>query len=110
MPDVLSQVTYFIIIVKGRSCELLRKLALQDSKRGELETLTTAFFWSALELQFSLLDPSLDQLVEDSDVGRFFDSSPSLTVISFCLDTMRINLVIGVVFVEGASVWAASDL
>ena len=25
------------------------------------------------ELQFSLLDPSLDQLVEGSDVGRFFD-------------------------------------
>ena len=35
-----------------------------------------------MELQLSLLDPFLDQLVEDSDVRRFFDSGFTFR---FCL-------------------------
>ena len=35
------------------------------------------------------------------DVGRFFYFSLGLAVISFCSKTRRIDLVVGVVFVEG---------
>jgi len=51
--------------------------------------------------QFSLLDSSLDQLIEGSDVGGFFDSPPRLVMICFCLETRRVSLIVGVVFVQG---------
>ena len=54
-----------------------------------------------MELQFSLLDPPLDQLIEGLDVEKFFDFFLSLVVIRFCLETRRIGLIVGVVFVEG---------
>ena len=56
---------------------------------------------SSSELQFSLLESSLYQLVQDSDVRRFFDSSPSLAVISFCSEMRQISLVARVLFVQG---------
>ena len=39
--------------------------------RGKLETSTAEDVEKPVELQLSLFDPLLDQLVEDLDVGRF---------------------------------------
>jgi len=74
MPDVLNRVTRSGVVVKSWSCELLKELALQDlfGERG-VEDSGSDLFWSALDLQFSLLDPSYDQLVEGTDVWRFFN-------------------------------------
>jgi len=101
VPDVLNRVTRSGVVVKNRSCKLLQKPALQDlfEERGVGDS-GSDLFRSALELQFSLLDPSLDQLVKISDVGRFFDASPSLVMISFYSEMRRIDLVVGVIFVQ----------
>ena len=98
--DVLNWVTHSGVVIEGQSCKLTPKLALQDFL-GErrVRDFVISLFWSASELQFSLLNPSLDQLIKGSDVGRLFDYSLSLAVISFCLKTRRIGLV-AVIFVE----------
>ena len=123
MPDVLNRVTRSGVVVKSWSCELLKELALQDlfGERG-VEDSGSDLFWSALDLQFSLLDPSYDQLVEGTDVWRFFNFFSCLPLISWCSETRRIGLAIGVVFIEGdvsldrlkfvmgPSVWVSSIL
>ena len=65
--------THFGIVVESWSCELLQELALQDffKKRG-VSNFGSGLYWSTLELQFGLLDSSLDQLVEVSDVENSF--------------------------------------
>ena len=52
-------------------------------------------------MQFNLLDPSLDQLVEGLNVRKFFDFSLRLAVISFCSGMRQIGLVVGEAFAEG---------
>jgi len=79
-------------------------------RRGESKTLGVACFNPLWSCNFILLDMFLDQLVEGSNVGRFFDFSSSLAVISFYLETRLIGLVVKVVFVEGTSIWSALGL
>ena len=47
---------------------------LEFLQRRESETLAAESVRLVIELQLCLLDSSLDQLIEDSNVGRFFDS------------------------------------
>ena len=90
------------VIVKSQSCELFWKLAHQDLfEERRVGDFGSGLFQSTSELQFRLLSLSLDQLVKSSDVGRFFESSASLAVISFCSEIRRIGLIVGVVFKEG---------
>ena len=99
---MLNWVTRFEIVVNSQSCELLRKLALQDLfEEREVRDSSGVMFRSASELQFSLLNPSLDKLIESSGIRRFFDSSPSLAVISFCPKMRRISLTVRVIFMQG---------
>ena len=61
---------------------------LQDLfKESGVGDFVNSLFQSASELQFTLFDPSLDQLIEGLDVERFFNSSSNLAVISFCSET-----------------------
>jgi len=74
VPNVLNWVTRSGVVVKSWSCELLGELTLQDLfGEREVRDSCSDLFWSASELQFSLLESSLDHLVEVSDVKRFFN-------------------------------------
>ena len=53
-----------------------------------------------MKLQLLLLDPSLDQLVEGSDVKELIDLPPSLIMLNPCTKIRRIRFVIGVIFAQ----------
>ena len=56
------------------------------SERG-ISDPSSGLFRSATELQLSFLDPSLDQLIEGSDVGELLDLPLSLVVLHSCSET-----------------------
>ena len=76
MPDVVEMITDSRVIVRSRSRELFRELALQNllGKRGVVD-LHNRKGRSAIELQLCLLDPSLDQLIESSNGSLFASTS-----------------------------------
>ena len=82
-PCSRNRVTHSGVKVKSWSRELLRELTLQElfGEKGVRDS-GSGFFQSTMELQFSLLNPYLDQLVEGSNVGGFFNSPPSMAVIA----------------------------
>ena len=77
MLDVLVWVAHSGVVVEGWSRELPRKLALQDLFGERTGVFGSWKYWSFIELQLSLLDLSSDQLIEDSDVERFFNFRPA---------------------------------
>ena len=83
MPDVLDWVTSFGVVVEGRSREFFREFTLQNGFRERgIGDLDNGLFRSAIELQLTFLDPSLDQLVEGLNVGELFYPPPSLVVLN----------------------------
>ena len=83
MSDVLDRVAGFRIVVKGWSGEFLRELTLQDlfRERGVIN-FNSCMFRSTIELQFCLLDPPLNQLIESLYVRELLDPHPSLAALS----------------------------
>ena len=88
VPDILNWVTHSGVAVKTSKLRTSSGLTLQDIfKQRGIGDSGSGLFYSTLELKFSLLDPPLDQFVQDLDAGRFFNFFLSLAVISFYLDT-----------------------
>ena len=83
MPDMLNWVTGFRVVVKGWICKIFLKLALKGcfGERG-IKDFGSEIFRSVMKLQLRFLDPPLDQLVEDSDVGELLDPPPSLVLLN----------------------------
>ena len=79
MPDVLDRVAHSGVVVEGYSRQLSRELSLQDlygeGDRRLRQLKVLIGYW----LQLNLLDPSLNQLVEDPEMSGDSSISSSLS-------------------------------
>jgi len=103
IPNVLDWVASFRVVVKCWSRDFIFWNSHSRIASEGIGDLLSRLFWSATELQLSLFNLSLDQLIEDPDVGELFDP-PS----NSCSEATWINFVVRAIFVQGTRVWTAS--